>query len=101
MLTIPVVPMNPKKESKGSQCISQATLPLFYMSDFSIVGLRVSPYEKAVKVLGKQKHRLVIDHAGVRLVIDNLDGLKEAIRGLQTDAIRCDLSDIAADIYQG
>lgn len=93
--------MNPKKEYKGSQCISHATLPLFYMSDFSIVGLRVSPYDKAVKVLGKQKNRLVIDHTGVKLVIDNFDGLKETIRGLQADSIRCDLSDITVEIYQG
>lgn len=101
MSTIPIVPKNLEKQSLEPKRASHSTLPLFYMSDFSIMGLRVNPYHEAIKALEKRNHRLKIDHTGVKLVVEDFDGLKEVIRQLQKEEIQCDLSDIVTDIYQG
>lgn len=101
MPKIPVVPLNSGNNTLTQTCTSQKKLPLFYMSDFSILGLRVNHLEKAIYTMKSQNQRLHIDRNGVNLVIDSISDLKEVIRRLQREEIQCDLSDIVTDVYQG
>ncbi len=41
----------PKVSADRGELMNCSELPLFYMNDYSKVGLQVSPYEKALNVL--------------------------------------------------
>jgi hypothetical protein len=49
MKTLPIVP---KASTDSGEVSNVSDLPLFYMNDYSKVGLQVSPYEEALSVLG-------------------------------------------------
>ncbi len=101
MLTIPVVPKELGKNARTCDIGTVPGLPLFYMSDFSIMGLQVTPYEKAIRLLKDKAYRVNVHSAGAKLMVDTLDDVKEVFRRFQKAEIRYDLSDLAIAFYQG
>ena len=101
MLTIPVIPKEFGRNARPCDIKTESPLPLFYMSDFSIMGLHVTPYEKAIRLLKDKAYRVIVHPAGAKLMVDTLDDVKEVFHQFQKEKIRYDLSDIAIEFYQG
>ena len=101
---MPIIPIVPKKTNNGSPAQAPAgcaSLPLDYMSDYSIMGLGVDDYDKTIRTLKNEGYQLNIEESGIKLVVDNCARIHEAVLHLRAHRIQCDLSDIATDIYQG
>jgi hypothetical protein len=76
-------------------------LPIFYMSDYSVLGLLVDNLEKAVGVLGKN-HFFVTEQAGdVEVVVDTPDRLPKIVQVLNANGVHCEIADVVGGIYQG
>jgi hypothetical protein len=76
-------------------------LPIFYMSDYSVLGLWVDQLEEAVRVL-QANHFAVLDRAGdLEVAMKHPGQLHEIVRLLEEHGIGSELADIVSGIYQG
>ena len=96
-----IVPNNLKNQTDELLCPENNRLPVFYMSDYSIMALRVNKFHETIQMLENNHYHLDKCSTGVNLVSDNVKQIKEVKRLLQGNRIQCDLSDIVSHIYQG
>jgi hypothetical protein len=76
-------------------------LPLFYMNDYSKVGLQVSLYEKALSVL-RQHHYMVSDNLSwANLTLRKIDDIPAVVQLLLNHGIESQMTDAVTAIYQG
>jgi hypothetical protein len=101
MPKLQIVPINVKNQTDEQLSPENETLPVFYMSDYSIMALRVNKYHKAIQMLENLNFRLDKSSTGVNLISDNFGQIEKVIRLLQDNRIQYDLSDIVTRIYQG
>ena len=101
MPKLQITPMGLNNQTDRQLSHKSGALPLFYMSDYSIMGLRVSKYHETISMLEELNYRLDKGSTGVELVTDNLGQLEQVIRFLRDNRIQCDLSDTVTQIYQG
>ncbi len=76
-------------------------LPDFYMEDFTVLGLLVSPWEAAARILSENGFEVLRTDGGAEVVVDSPDRLEDAVRALARNGVRCEVSDVAEQIYQG
>ena len=76
-------------------------LPIFYMSDYSVLGLLVDKLEEAVEVLGRNHFSVTEDAGDVEVAVDTPGRLPEIIQILKENGIRCEIADVVGGIYQG
>lgn len=95
---LPKIPFSPDDRQS---CLTDASLPLRYMSDYSVLGLLVDQYPQAVSLLGCHRFSLSTACGRTEVAIDNAAALKTMIGLFKTHGIDFTLSDIAAEIYQG
>ena len=76
-------------------------LPLFYMTDYSVLGFQVSDCEQAAQVLDLNAFALKRASGGVEVAIDEWSRLKDVVDLLNSNGITCQIADIAEGIYQG
>ena len=84
---------------KGKPLAGHADWPLFYMNDFSRLGLVVAHLASAVAVLEASGYR-VLDH-GRALQFDNRDQLVEIFTALSAHQVDYEVSDLVGCVYQG
>ena len=84
---------------KGKTLAGHTDWPLFYMNDFSKLGLVVSQLPQAVAVLEASGYR-VLDN-GRALQIDNGDQLTAVFAVLSEHHVAYELSDLISCVYQG
>lgn len=84
---------------KGETMICHADWPLFYMNDFSRMGLVVMKPAEAVAALEAGGYR-VVDN-GRALQIDNADQLAGVFAVLSRHRVTFELSDLVSCVYQG
>ena len=97
------LPIFPKLEGNHINSLNQAPsfeLPLFYMSDWSMVGLVVSDCDRAVRVLDN-RFPLIRGLQGTEVLADGVRGFVDIIDALKTAGIECGVSDVVSQIYQG
>jgi hypothetical protein len=110
-------PLRPKEEPMGRlpifsdetavdapvrrRCLRADNLPLNYMADYSVLGLRVSRLAAAVDLLKAHGYALIDTGNGTDVVIDRAGGLPQILHLLSQHRIDAGLSDIADQIYQG
>ena len=106
MPNIPIISRNVDGSGKdlgqcrGSHALTRP-LPVFYMSDYSVLGLLVDKYEETLRVLGETRFS-IIDKAGDREVaIDHCGDLEQILQVLRKNAIPCEFADVVSGIYQG
>jgi hypothetical protein len=76
-------------------------LPLFYMNDYSCLGLRVASCGDARRVLAEERFRVVEDDVGRHVVLANAAEVQAAVALLNRRGVACDIADLADQIYQG
>lgn len=86
---------------RAAACLTNGSLPLFYMNDYSVLGLQVSDLDLAYRVLADQ--HVTIEHRSdyLKLQIQQIAQVPEIVSLLNRNGIHCGLSDIADQIYQG
>jgi len=100
MVRLPIVPKSERPEDNVRDDLNGIDFPLFYMSDFSVMGLWVSDCGQAVRIL---RERFPItggpNHSAV--MIDGTPGIIEVVETLKSSGIDCGISDIVGQVYQG
>ena len=81
--------------------VHRERLPLFYMNDYSRLGLRVSSCEDARRVLAENRFGVVEDEEGSHVVLANAAEVQAAVAQLNRRGVACDVADLADQIYQG
>lgn len=105
MGTMPVFSVHEfHKHGKTDDCmrsyLSDSRLPVFYMGDYSILGLLVDDLPKALKIL-LEKDFLVSEGARTRVSQVESGNLQEIIHVLHRENIECEIADIIKEVYQG
>lgn len=86
---------------KGKPVSCQSDWPLFYMNDFSRLGLVVSRLDEAVSALRSCGYTVVDDERGSMVAIDGQGQLSAIVQALTARAIGCETADLVSCVYQG
>jgi hypothetical protein len=86
---------------KGGYLFNCSELPLFYMNDYSKVGLRGSSYEQALNVLRHHRYLLSEHLSWAELVIHKTNDIPAVVRLLSDNGIDCQIADLLTCLYQG
>ena len=76
-------------------------LPVFYMAEYSVMGLLVDKVEEALRVLGENKIPVSKENNDIEVSVDHPTQLQRIIRVLTENGIGCELADVVSGIYQG
>jgi hypothetical protein len=76
-------------------------LPLFYMNDYSRLGLRVASCDDARRLLAENRFGVVRDAEGFHVDLENAAAVQAAVALLNSLGVACDIADLADQIYQG
>lgn len=91
-------------EGQAEDCtgsyVSDSMLPVFYMADYSILGLLVDDLPKALKVL-TENSLLISTGTNTKVSEVKSGNLQEIVRLFQQEGIRCEIADIIKEVYQG
>jgi hypothetical protein len=82
-------------------CMSNDALPVFYMSDYSVLGLLVNDLDKAHQVLEDLKWEVTDKSDHLEVGIDAAGQIYEIATALNQNSIDCGVSDIIDQVYQG
>ena len=84
-----------------AQAAATHRLPTFYMADFSVLGLRVNDCDHAVRVL--DRHSFVVRHESgtAEVDLDTAAQIQAVVQLLEDNGLKCEISDLAENIYQG
>lgn len=100
MAMLPLIPRDGPDHGRWHHS-PRASLPVFYMNDFSRLGLRVHPCEEALRLLEKNRYQLVRDENGCRVILAKAAQLPRLIRLLDGHGVICEIADVADQVYQG
>ena len=76
-------------------------LPIFYMNDYSVLGLRVSDCAATFKLLAAHRYT-VTDRDGCRgIVIRSAADIRQLLALLTKNGLQGEMADIADQMYQG
>lgn len=98
---ITVLPIESASNETESVGVDNASLPLQYMSDYSILALRVDKFEDAQSLLEKEHFQLVGTPAGLNVVVEDVARLQNIVQLFEAQGIIVEFTDIVAQIYQG
>jgi hypothetical protein len=76
-------------------------LPIFYMCDYSVLGLLVDKLEEAIRVLGRNHFSVTQEAGDIEVTVDTPDRLSEIVQVLKANGVRCEIADVVGGIYQG
>jgi len=79
----------------------RAGLPVFYMNDFTRLGLRVHPCDEALRVLEKNGYDLTRDDDGFHVAIEGAVQVPVLVQLLNGHGVSCEIADVADQVYQG
>jgi hypothetical protein len=97
MNAIPIL----KQGGRPPVCLPNDTLPLFYMNDYSVLGLQVSDLDMAYQVLADQYVAIERKTDHLEIKIERSGQMPEIVTLLKHNGIGCSITDIADQIYQG
>jgi len=86
---------------KGKPVACHLDWPLFYMNDFSRLGLVVNRLGEAMSVLQSHGYTVHEDDRGTLLEIDNREQLSAVFSVLAAHTVACEMSDLVGCVYQG
>lgn len=106
MTRIPIIPRNLDESGKdlglcrGNHALARP-LPIFYMSDYSVLGLLVDNYEETLRVLGDGRFAVIEEAGDLEVAIDHCGDLEQIVQLLRNNGIHCEFADVVSGIYQG
>jgi hypothetical protein len=86
---------------KGRSLGCQAEWPLFYMNDFSRLGLLVPDLEQTLRALKARGYLVHENEQGCLLEVDSRDHLNGAFAALAEQQVAYELADLISCVYQG
>jgi len=86
---------------KGKPLSCQADWPLFYMNDFSRLGLVVTNLDATVAALKDSGYQIHENEQGCLLEVDSKDQLSRAFNTLTGRRLPYELADLVSCVYQG
>jgi len=86
---------------KGADCRDAFEWPLFYMNDFSVLGLRVEGLARALEVLEADGYPVVRKSCSARVDFENRDRFNNIFDTLARHEIGHTMSDLVGCAYQG
>lgn len=86
---------------KGAECQSAIDYPLFYMNDFSVLGLRVESLPRAIDALEADGYPVVRNTCSARVDFENRDRFNNIFATLARCKIEHTMSDLVGCAYQG
>lgn len=86
---------------KGKPVTCQSDWPLFYMNDFSRLGLVVSRLSEAVKALQESDFTVYEDERGVLLDVSGCESLNKVFQTLASHHLEYETADLVSCVYQG
>jgi hypothetical protein len=90
------------KDTEGRQsCLPNEALPLYYMSDHSVVGILVREFDEATLIFERQRWPLAKTGAGIEIFFENAAQMQEIFRGFKKSGLDFEIADILAQVYQG
>jgi hypothetical protein len=98
MKTLPIVPKTPINNGDLFNC---SDLPLFYMNDYSKIGLQVSSYQEALDILRHKNYGVSENISWAEVAIHKTDDIPEVVRLLSDNGIESQMTDMVTTIYQG
>jgi hypothetical protein len=99
MKTLPIVPKKPIDQGEMFSC---SDLPLYYIYDYSKIGLQVSSYQEALNVLRGNHYRITENmFPGRGGPIHKTDDIPAVVRLLSDNGIESQMTDMVTTIYQG
>lgn len=93
-------PIVGKKGPSAATALASA-LPTFYMGDFSVLGMRVSDCDEALRCLSQHAYATRQGAGGVEVRIDSAAAMQAVVRLLDDHGLECEVGDLADGIYQG
>ena len=87
--------------SRAPFCLLDHSLPLFYMNDYSVLGLLVSDLDVTYQVLVNQNLAIERKSDHMAINIERPGQMSEVVYLLDRNGINCEIADIADQIYQG
>lgn len=88
-------------ESSGPAYCHVRPLPCFYMSDHSVLGLLVDNIEQTGKVLVEHGYIVCKEPYGIDVTVAQSTQIREIVRILAVASVRCEISDVIDQVYQG
>ena len=86
---------------KGKPVTCQSDWPLFYMNDFSRLGLVVNRLGEAVKALQESDFTVYEDERGVLLDVSGSESLNNVFQTLASHHLEYETADLVSCVYQG
>jgi hypothetical protein len=82
-------------------CLTNDDLPEFYMSDYSVLGLKVVNLDRTYRVLTDKDFAVNKKSEHLEVNIDNAAQVAEIVGLLSQSGIDCGITDIVDQLYQG
>ena len=86
---------------KGADCQDAIDYPLFYMNDFSHLGLRVENLARALEALESAGYPVVYLRCSARVDFDDRDRFNNIFHTLARHKIEHTMTDLVGCAYQG
>ena len=97
MRRYPIVP----KDEDREQTAGRLRLPLFYMGDYSLIGLRVDDCDAAQRILDRHAFPLDREADTTWVGIDSAAAMRDVVQLLTGGGVHCEIADMVDGIYQG
>ena len=103
MGTLRLLPKQVSRLGNINPYVTDRSLPAFYMSDYSVLGLLVSNHHEATRILEENGFSVIKKPGSVKVVINNPAHIQEMFRILTRHGIDPDveIADIVDQVYQG
>ena len=96
-------PLIPRERTPqgGRHPAGHTRLPLFYMNDYSRLGLRVGSCEAARQVLAENRFGVTQDDDGCHVDLYGPSQVEAVVALLNSRGVACDIADVVDQVYQG
>lgn len=91
----------PGDPQKNGEKTHRKRLPLFYMNDYSRLGLRVASCDDARRLLAENRFGIIRDEEGFHVDLENAEAVQAAVALLNRRGVACEMADLADQMYQG
>jgi len=98
---IPMLPKDAVQSEKEAPYPPDDSLPVFYMSDYSVTGLLVERFQHAVKLLEENGFSMIDEDCGRAILFEDVADLQNVFQLFKTHEVDYGFADIVGQIYQG
>ncbi len=101
MAKLPLYPKHIRNIRNRQVCQSDASMPLCYMGDYSIMGCLVDDLGEAVRLLERNHFTMKPKAPGVEILIEEGSRMGEIFQTFQHHGIDYEIADVVSQVYQG